>query len=332
MNNNKFRISGLVIGCIFLSQSALAQVPRVGLGQIDPGRVERRLKAAPPAALSTPDLEVVTTHEAPTVALPDADKITFKLARIDIDGNSIYTQGELQQVFVHQMGRTISLADLTKIVEKITLKYRNDGYVISRAILPPQEIKHGIVRVQIVEGFIDRVLIKGDLHGQTYGLLQGYGDHIRASRPLHISVLERYALLANDIPGYHIQTVITPSERRTGGADLTFVLSDHKFYDGNLVFDNRSSKVLGREEISFAGYFHNLTAGSTTGFRSLLSDDFDKVQYYEGSHFQHIGTDGMTIFVIADHTETNPALGIFPGFTTPFNTPGRATTISVDGS
>ena len=45
------------------------------------------------------------------------------------------------------------------LAQKITAKYGNDGYVLSRAIVPPQNLdpSGAIVTIEVIEGYVDKV-------------------------------------------------------------------------------------------------------------------------------------------------------------------------------
>src|SRR3989338_8243642 len=74
--------------------------------------------------------------------------------------------------------------------------YRNNGYIISRAILPPQKIQNGVVKIQIIEGYLDEVNVSGDPKWAKC-ILKAYGKQIAACRPLQLKRMEHYLLIAN---------------------------------------------------------------------------------------------------------------------------------------
>ena len=69
---------------------------------------------------------------------------------------------------INKWKKEVSLLDIYKVRDAITAKYRAAGYVLSQAIIPPQQISDGIVRIQVVEGYIGKVEFDaeaGILHG-----------------------------------------------------------------------------------------------------------------------------------------------------------------------
>ncbi len=87
--------------------------------------------------------------------------------------------------------------------------------------------------------------------------------------PLTADVLERELLLASDLSGLHIRSVLTPSATVQGAADLTLI-AERTPVDGYLSFDNRGSKYLGPYEIQAGVDFNDVfgTAGRLGGQRA----------------------------------------------------------------
>ena len=78
-------------------------------------------------------------------------------------------------------------------------------------------------------------------------LIWDTADKIMKSRPLNVSVLERYVLLISDIPGLAVRTVIKPSENTPGAVTLVFII-DRNAVSGQTQIDNRGSRAIGPEE------------------------------------------------------------------------------------
>jgi hemolysin activation/secretion protein len=96
----------------------------------------------------------------------EAQKIKFKLTKIVLVDNTVFSADDLLPLYKDKLNKTISVAQLQEIVQSITSYYRNNGYILTRAILPPQKVtKAGIVKVQVIEGFIDHVNVVGTPKG-----------------------------------------------------------------------------------------------------------------------------------------------------------------------
>jgi len=138
-------------------------------------------------------------------------KVNFLLQRMVIKGSTIYGKRKFSRLFRKYLHRRINLEEIYIIAQQITNMYRNDGYILSKAVVPPQKIEGGVVQINVIEGFVDRVAIQGQVRGPRR-LLNEYRKMILRSRPLKHKDLERYLLLVDDLPGVSVKSVLTPSE------------------------------------------------------------------------------------------------------------------------
>ncbi len=275
----------------------------------DAGRVVQQVQQSlpkPPKAPLKSSISKKITEENPNVA-----KIQFKFNKIVISGNTVFSAQTLQKIFQPKLGKMITLAELQAMVHAVTAKYRDSGYILSRAILPPQTIREGVVQVQIVEGFVSDVTVTGD-PGRARRLLEGYGKHIQASKPLNIDKLERYALLANDLPGFNIQSVLTPSKTTPAGADLN-LLAKRKIGSAFFSYDNYGTRYIGPQEVSFGGSLYSLFApGDSNTVRFSVTSRPHELRYVDVSHAQPIGTDGLHWQLGSNYAETRPDFILAP--------------------
>lgn len=156
-----------------------------------------------PAPVATPQ------RALPPEAVPEnADSITFTLRGIALQGVSVYKPRELEGLWRNDIGKTVSLKRVYDIAAAITARYRADGYFLSRAYIPAQEIGNGTVRISIVEGYIGQVQLDGDIpSSHIFGVLK---KRLLSLGPLNIKMLERQMLLLNDLPGTHFRAVLKP--------------------------------------------------------------------------------------------------------------------------
>lgn len=175
------RLSALLLAGVagplpVLAQSVPPVLSPVLPPSLDPNRLDQRFER-PAVPQSKPEIEMPAPEKAPPPR--DAERITLTLSEIRIDGNSVYDSDSLSALWRDKLGKPITLADLYAIRDAITARYRNDGYVLSQAVVPAQRIRDGVVRLQVVEGYVDEVVVQGEATDRL-GLLRRMG---RRSRP-----------------------------------------------------------------------------------------------------------------------------------------------------
>lgn len=234
-----------------LSISVAYAIPPLGgflPGSVKPEQVSKSLTTTPLTPVGPGKPIAGPAEQAPSPAGEAAKKIKFKLNGIILEGNHVYSEQQLKKLYAKLLHKTITIADLFGIVQAITNYYRNNGYIISRAILPPQHVKDGIVKIQIIEGYLDKVEVAGNPRGAKC-LVKGIGKHIIAKRPLQLTHMERYMLIANEIPGTSVKAVLSPSKTTPAAANLTLVTNNNP-YIGYLSYDNYGTRYIGPQQMT----------------------------------------------------------------------------------
>ncbi len=164
------------------------------------------------------------SRAAPVIVLPKEQTSNGKLStvkqfvlkKVILDQSTVYATDDLVDTYKDMIGQKVSFADLNEIAQRITKKYREDGYIFSRAVLPPQKIADGVVHLRAVEGRIAHVKLVGHYTDKN-GLIQKLADQISTSQAANVKEIERYLLLINDLPGITAKSFIKPSEEAGGG-------------------------------------------------------------------------------------------------------------------
>src|SRR5262249_39114337 len=155
---------------------------------------------ATPISQPLPPLEPerIVTSEDPLS--PEMEKIEFQMLQICIQDPIIFCEEDLVLPYRDKLGKRITLKELQSIAQEITARYQQSGYVLTQVIVPAQTIENGVVTLRVIAGYIDKVEIEG-IQPCVATLLKQYGEAIQRCVPLHVKTLERYSLLASDIPG-----------------------------------------------------------------------------------------------------------------------------------
>ena len=232
-------------------------------------------------------------------------KVNFLLQRMVIKGSTIYSKRKFSRLFRKYLHRRVNLEQVYIIAQRITNMYRNDGYILSKAVVPPQKIEHGVVQIDVVEGFVDRVAIQGQVRGPRK-LLNEYRRSLLKSRPLKATDLERYLLLMDDLPGVSVKSVLTPSKFKQGATNLTLILTN-KRYDGSFGADNRGTKFNGPFQIN-AGISSNtlLKNYERIGFQSVLASNTNELKFFSGFYEQPISSEGTKLFFSGSFSDSEP--------------------------
>jgi len=120
------------------------------------------------------------------------------LVAVETEGVTVYGPEDLRPLYQDLLGQEVTLDSVFALAEAVTAHDRNDRYTLSQAIVPPQTIRAGEVRLTVVEGFIDKVLIEGEPRGRA-GLFRAWGEKIKASRPFQDAGVNGHSVFARQL-------------------------------------------------------------------------------------------------------------------------------------
>lgn len=299
---------------LFLAYRAAWPVsPSVPVGSALPEQVSKAIAKEQQDVTARPTLPPVITEkeEQPPQIAEQAKKIKFKLNKIILVGNHVYTEQQLLPLYQDKLNKTIPVSDLFAIVQRITNFYRNNGYIISRAILPPQHVKEGVVKIQVIEGFIDEVTVGGEPRGAER-LVWMYGKKISKTRPLQIKVMEFYLLLANEIPATEVKAVLSPSKKTVGAADLTLVTRNRPI-TGYLSYDNYGTRYIGPQQMTANLNLNSMIiSGDTTRMTYTKTPKGKELVYTDLAYNTPIGYQGMRWIIGGTQAATRPLFVLRP--------------------
>ncbi|MGY3477478.1 ShlB/FhaC/HecB family hemolysin secretion/activation protein [Bradyrhizobium ottawaense] len=245
----------------------------------------------------------------PSVGQPNTGgdtKPQFALRGVNVSGAHTVSQDRIAAIYQPYLGKQVSQADLAAIAGAISDLYRAEGFHLSRAIVPPQDIVDGRVRIQVIEGAIVQAELKGD-GAEQFGVRPMLGP-VLAEQPSRLATLERKLFLINGRPGVRItDTALEEIGGATGRFRLTVVLKTwHAFSSFGL--DNLGSSSVGPWQSYATGAFNSyLTPGDTLAVNlSTIANDPRQLGFARLSYDTPVGVDGVRLGASALYSAVRP--------------------------
>ena len=214
------------------------------------------LRPAPRRALSALAAAVLcacASAQAQTVAPP---KSTEKNAEFVLKGIVYRGMTELQDSKVSTLaaayiGRRVTLADLEKLAELVTLEYRARGFFLAQAIVPQQRIEDGQAEISVLEGRLGKVQLKVAADAPTSeARVRALLAHLPPGAAMQQASYERTMLLLSDLPGLKVQAGLEQGAE-TGTTDLVVEVSAApRRWQASIEVDNYGTAASGRERLS----------------------------------------------------------------------------------
>jgi hemolysin activation/secretion protein len=231
----------------------------------------------------------------------------FVLRNVSLTGANVMAPGALAVAWQNFIGKKVSQADLARIATGIGDIYRAAGFHLSRAIVPPQDIAGGTIRIQVIEGAITDIELKGE-GAEQFGIRALLGPVV-AEHPSRLATLERQLMLINTRPGVRI-TDTQLEEIGTASGRFRLVVSVKTWHVyAFLGVDNLGSSAVGPwQSYATAAYNSMIAPGDTLALNlATTPGDPRQLRFARMSYDTPVGVDGLRIGasgLYTDNTKT----------------------------
>ena len=267
-----------------------AQVSPSAVPQGSP--IPRILPPAPPS-VSAPSL--TPPAPAPGSEVPNRP---VRVTSVAVEGVTAYPLPDITALTAGLVGPATPLTQIDAARLAILQRYRADGYVLS-AVSVNFDVPSGRLRYIVTEGHIAAVKLDGDIGPAGTQVLR-FLNHLTDVQPINSATLERYLLLAQDVPGVTLHAVLQPSADDPGALTLIAQVS-RQAVSGLVTIDNRAFvdtgpiEALGlvdfnsmsefgeRTELQFYHTFPNSEIFGQGAFETFLGGSGLKLRIYGGS-------------------------------------------------
>ena len=261
--------SGMALG----SSLVMAQAGGIDAGALQRG-LEQQLPSPSPLALPEP------TAPTPSPVQPAGQsEVRFEVKSFVLEGVNTIPEAKVQAVLKEWVGRPVNFDDLQKACDAIVSLYRASGLTV-QAILPPQKIADGVVRILVTEAKLSSVFVDTP-QGETRFNKDKAASYITYANalgePLNTKAIERALIILNETPGVLVSSQLEPGQK-DGETALRLQLTQPKqWYQGKVEANNYGSRSTGANQGVIA-----LTAINPTGIGDSASVN---AIYSEGSQY-----------------------------------------------
>ena len=304
------RTAPMLVGVLFAL--AAAPVTAQTASQVTP----ETLRPEPPRLRGA----VVFSGEPGLEAPAGAEDLSVTISGVVIEGELPAMAEAGDAVEARLVGQPIPVSAVFEAAQDLEAAYARAGFVLSRVVLPAQELRDGgRLRLVVVDGFIERIDAEG-VPGPVRGRIERLATPLVGRRSLTLGEIERPLLLAGDTPGVALRSALSPGVR-PGGTVLTFG-AEYRRVTGFVSVDNTLSDPLGEWAVS-TGFELNGAFGrgeviylrasvhpdlSEPTERGGLLDDKPRLRSLAAGAVLPIGLGGLTFNIEGVQSRTTPEL------------------------
>lgn len=289
-----FKESGWIGIVAIVASSAYAQTPP------DAGRIFQDTRPAPERS-SASTLPVFNPVQTPQANSRNGEDVRVQVTQFDFTGNDALSSEMLGTTVAAWAGRSLNFGELIQVVEAVEARYKEAGYFLAQAYLPPQKIRDGNIEIAISEGRLGETRLEGESRVSA-DVVYVYLDRLPKDQALALKTLERQVLLINDLAGGRANLDLQAGER-PDSTDVILVQQTENLFSGRFEINNHGLPSTGEKRFGatlFASSPFNL--GERVSFNALTSEGRGLTSYNLRAELP-LGGDGWRLFAGASRAE-----------------------------
>ena len=230
----------------------------------------------------------------------------FRVRAVEFSASELLTREELDALAGPYQGRTVSLAEIQTLVAQVNELYRSKGIVTAQAILPPQDLTAGIVRIRLIEGRVGRISVQGNESTNeryvTARVRQLPGDLVE------LAELEQELVRFNRTNDAQVRAELKPGAQ-IGQTDVQLMLAEPPRHSLKLFSDNYGSTQTG--ELRGGMMYRNASLLGRRDDLTLSTSHARGQESYSIAYGMPVTTLGTRLNVAYYHDETEVKKGPF---------------------
>jgi hemolysin activation/secretion protein len=173
--------------------------------------------------------------------LPESGQ-TFTLEEIRFNESAFIDAGRLEAIAADYTARAVRFADLNEMIGRINRIYAERGIVSARALIPPQTVEGGVLRVRLVEGRLGALEIDGNERTRR-GFIAGHVP-VAQGEVVDVPALREALTWLNRTSELRAGAALRPGAE-PGETDVVLRMEEPSRYSAQVFTDNSGSESTG---------------------------------------------------------------------------------------
>lgn len=189
-------------------------------------------------------------------------KLSFVLEHVQFNHSDILSQAQLHAIVAPHLDQRATFATLQHIVAAVNQLYRKQHVVTAQAVLPPQTIHDGTVRIMLIEGKLGAIHLRGNRSTKTHFIRERIP--VQAGQRVQAGALQRALVFFNRTSNVRLQALLEPGQS-LGLTDVVLQAHEPPRMSGDVFVDNAGVDSTSRNRLG-ASFTWNNVFGITDRF------------------------------------------------------------------
>jgi len=186
----------------------------------------------------------------------------IKINRIQLQGDALYPEYGITNKFLHtrvnqvysHMNELLSISDINKIADALTLAYREKGLTFNQAYVIPQEIVDSTLTIHVLKGTLSDVDIYSNNIYSTEQLTEPFAELL--GQVIYEADITKIVSSLNKKPGLKIFSFFSVGSNQ-GEARLNVRVLDETRHVSQLIIDNKGVSQTGINRLMYSHTMNN---------------------------------------------------------------------------
>jgi hemolysin activation/secretion protein len=211
---------------------------RIGIGA--PMRHGRLLSMMIGSALALPFAAHAQTQAAAAAPAPAATPASFQINEYLVRGNTLLGNVDIEESVEPYLGPGRSMKDVHAAQGALQKLYQSKGYQSVVVEVPPQQVKNGVILLQVVENSIGRVRVEGAKYHSPQEIRDAVPALAEGTIPNFTQAQQQLADVNREQPGRQVVPLLSPGSM-PDTMDVTLKVDDSDPWHGSVEVNNDHS-------------------------------------------------------------------------------------------
>jgi hemolysin activation/secretion protein len=252
----------------------------------DAGSLDQALKKQIQIENKDAPAESLIKKNEPKPKAPSQSEVLIDVKGFNVTGMTFITNEEVQRALSSFTNASLTLKQINEAANVIVDLYKKKGR-IAQAVVPPQQIKDGIVQIKVIEGKVGSIIIvpafEQDPPRLSKKVTKKFVSYYNAEGQLiNLDGLERSISLINEIPGVNAEVSLEAGQE-DGTTNISMKIDELSRVRGSLDISNYGSASTGYAQAMANISLNDLYGIGDSGNINILKSEgsmFGQVRYF----------------------------------------------------
>lgn len=228
------------------------------------------------------------------------------LREFRVTGSKALTSAQIGEIVYPYLGPGRLPADVDRARAALEKAYHDKGYQAVSVQIPVQQIKRGVVQLEVAENPVGRLRVKGGRYTSP-SALKKLAPSMTEGAIVDFNQVQRDVLAMNQLSGREVTPALRPGVE-PGTVDIDLNVKDQLPFHGSLELNNRSSPNTTNLRINGALSYSNLwQMGHALGFNfQIAPENLNDAQVYSAYYLAPLpGMEGVSLMLQGTKQDSN---------------------------